>query len=147
MVMLAIKFFFARSNTWISFVMFLTTASDSVAFSRMRDIWPSRSYNGERVSTWQARATPSPGIRTDIISCIVDILCGSWLLLSSVCNKSTSFCSSWWVSANRVLTSSRCARDFSRKYTPWHRFARFKRMKRTIREEVIQNLDSIELPR
>ena len=42
--MLKIRFFLARSSTCISLVIFRTTASDSVAFSRMRDICPRRSY-------------------------------------------------------------------------------------------------------
>lgn len=37
------RFFLAKSKTWISFVTFLTIASDSDAFSCMRDIWPSSS--------------------------------------------------------------------------------------------------------
>lgn len=41
--MLRLRFFFARSRTWMSLVMLFTIASDSVAFSRIRDIWPNRS--------------------------------------------------------------------------------------------------------
>lgn len=42
-VMLWMRFLLARSRTCISLVIFRTTASDSVAFSRIRDICPRRS--------------------------------------------------------------------------------------------------------
>lgn len=48
-VMPLVRFFLARSSSWISFVMFRTTASDSVACSRILDIWLMRSY--DRVHT------------------------------------------------------------------------------------------------
>jgi len=36
--MLSMRFFLAKSKVWMSFVMFLTIASDSDAFSCIRDI-------------------------------------------------------------------------------------------------------------
>ena len=44
--MLNMRFFLAMSKIWISFVTFLTIASDSDAFSCIRDIWPSSSCVG-----------------------------------------------------------------------------------------------------
>lgn len=46
-VILVMRFFFAMSKTWISLVIFRTTASDSVAFSRIRDIWLRSSFRGD----------------------------------------------------------------------------------------------------
>jgi len=56
--MLNMRFFLAMSKIWISFVTFLTIASDSDAFSCIRDIWPSSSYVG-------AMSYSSPGEARD----------------------------------------------------------------------------------
>ena len=60
--MLNMRFFLAMSNIWISFVTFFTIASDSDAFSCMRDICPNSSCVGaaQSLSPNEARGSERP---------------------------------------------------------------------------------------
>ena len=100
--MLKIKFFFARSNTCISLVISRTTASDSVAFSRIRDIWPSKSWRHIQIIERMKRNVSL----TDIISWINCIRPGSWSRFSSSRNESISRRSSRSLCASLILTTS-----------------------------------------
>ena len=103
-VILSIKFFFAKSNLWMSFVMFRTTASDSVAFSRIRDICPRRSYIPTTVNI---PIDPERcALHTEIISCMDCIRCGSWLSSSSARSLFISSCNVRSSSSKRFRTDS-----------------------------------------